>query len=157
MIDIKAKELLSQILNMMDIEYDKVEVEKDANTMRVNILSPHSGLLIGYRGERVNAFQHILKSLLWEALKEEGNGESFLLIVDVDNYKKRQEQNLYELAERKALKLRESKEDQFMPSTMNSYQRRLIHLHFSTHEDFQDIETTSTGEGTERQMMLTLK
>lgn len=154
MIDITAKELLSAILNHMGVDFDKIEVEMNEHTLRLNIISQHSSLLIGYRGETVNSFQHLLKSMLWKELSE---GADLLVIVDVDNYKKRQEDNLYELAERKAIRARETGEPQPMPPSMTSYQRRLVHTHFSVHPDFQDITTESIGEGEYRQLQIKRK
>lgn len=135
------QETLEEILQRLNTPFRKIRIEKKAdNTFRINIESEEPSLLIGHHGENIYALQHVLKTIIWK--KQEGD---YSLILDIDDYRKRQEENVIKLAERKVETVRKTKNVQSLPP-MSAYFRRVIHLHLAT-EDFKDIETESVGEG----------
>jgi len=70
------------------------------------------------------------------------------IIVDVDGYKKRQEESVLRLAERKAEYAIETQKEIKLPP-MNPYFRRKVHLFLA--DKFKDkVTTESTGEGQDR-------
>ncbi|MBI2634513.1 KH domain-containing protein [Candidatus Peregrinibacteria bacterium] len=146
------EETLKNLLERLGVEYKKISVtEEEKNSYIINIESGNPSLLIGYHGENIHALQHILKVLIWQKT----NSEQFNIIVDVDNYRQRQEENIIELTERKIETLRKTGKKQIMPP-MSPYFRRKIHLHCMG-AGYDDIETYSEGEDDHRHIVLKLK
>ncbi len=112
----------------------------------MSIDTASSNLLIGWHGETISALQHMLKCILWK----KKIGDHLQITVDVDGYKKRQEESIIRLADRKAEYAIESQKEIQLPA-MNPYFRRKIHLYLASSDVFKDkITTESTGEGENR-------
>ncbi|MFA5830171.1 MAG: R3H domain-containing nucleic acid-binding protein [Candidatus Gracilibacteria bacterium] len=134
------QETLQELLEKLSTPFRKIRIEKrDENTYRVNIESEEPSLLIGHHGENIGALQSILKSLIWS--KQDGE---FNIILDIDDYRKRQEENVIKLAERKVDMVRKTNQPQPLPA-MSPYFRRVVHLHLAA--KFPDIVSESAGEG----------
>ena len=149
--ELVIKETLEKILEVMKVPFSGVKVEKEnSNTFYVSINTESSNLLIGWHGETISAIQHMLKCLLWKQ-KVASDAQ---VIVDVDGYKKRQEESVLRLAERKAEYAIEQQREIVLPP-MNPYFRRKVHLHLASSEKFKDqIVTESVGEGRERSIKI---
>ncbi len=146
------QETLTELLEKIGTDFTKITVEEtDKNNFFINIESPNPSLLIGYHGENIQAVQHLLKVLVFKKTKN----EKYNILVDVDNYKKRREENAISFAERKIDFLRKTGRPQTLPP-MSPYFRRKIHLH-CMNPGFEDIETESKGTGDERYIILKLK
>lgn len=146
------KETLETLLKHLGTGYSKIlinEDEKDSYT--VNIKSEEPSLLIGYHGENIQALQHLLKVLTWRQC----GSEHFNILLDVDDYRKRQEDNVINMAQRKVEAARKTGRKQILPP-MSPYFRRKIHLHCMG-AGFDDIETNSEGEGDHRHVIIKLK
>lgn len=150
------QDILAEILKNMGVGFRgfKVIEEKNRTTgtlvYRIDIASDEASSLIGYHGETVYALQHVLKTIVWKRL-----GESIFVILDVDGYRKRQEDSVLALAMRKVELARTTLQDQTLPP-MSSYFRRIIHLALAK-PDFSDITTESTGEGEKRAVVIKVK
>lgn len=148
------KETLEDMLIKLEAPYDKVIIEKekqrDMDLYRLNIETEDPSMLIGFHGETIHALQHLLKVMAWEQTKVEFN-----ILLDVDNYRQRQEDNVITLAKRKVEMARKTKKIQILPP-MSPYFRRVIHL-FLTDAEFEDITTESIGDGDHRQVTIQLK
>lgn len=145
--ELVIKETLEKILEVMQVPFSGVVVEKEGeNSFYVSIDTSSSNLLIGWHGETIAALQHILKCLLWR----QKIGSGIQVVVDVDGYKKRQEESVLKLAERKAEYAIESHKEVKLPP-MNPYFRRKIHLFLASSDKFKDAVTTeSVGEKQDR-------
>lgn len=145
-----VQEVVQNLLQKIGITDAKLTVEKnEANKiLRVEIETADSSLLIGWRGETINALQHLTKALLRN--KELIN--DYFLVLDVDDYKKRQQENILSLSEKKAETVRASGISQFLPP-MSPFFRKVVHMHF-TQPKFADITTESIGEGENRQIKI---
>lgn len=145
--DTLIQETVEDILNKLSTPFRRVRVEKqEENTFRVNIESEEPSLLIGHHGENIGALQNIVRNILWK--KQEND---FNLTIDIDDYRKRQEENILKLAERKVETVRKTHHAESLPP-MSSYFRRLIHLHLA--KNFGDIMTESVGEGDSRYLTI---
>jgi len=132
----------------MSTPFRKVRLEKkDDGAYRVNIESEEPSLLIGHHGENIHALQNIIRVIVWNKKPE----EKINIILDIDNYRKRQEENVLTMAERKVETVRKTMEEQSLPP-MSPYFRRLIHLHLAG--KFEDITTESVGEGDYRYLTI---
>ena len=147
------KETTEDLLKHLGIVVTELEVsEEEKDLFHVNIKSENASLLIGHHGENIQALQHLVKVLSWEKLQ---NDNQFHVIVDIDNYRKRQEDTVISLAERKVEFLRRTRRPQILPP-MSPYFRRKIHLHLMG-SGFDDIETTSEGDDDLRHVVIQLK
>lgn len=144
------KETLQEILKRLEITYKKIKIgeEKKEKKWNINIESEESSLLIGYHGETMYALQHLLKILLW---KKEEMAEENKIFLDIDKYRKRQEESVLAMAERKAEQVRKTGKSLIL-LPMSAYFRRLIHLYIMKH--CEDLETESIGEGDRRQIVI---
>jgi spoIIIJ-associated protein len=146
--DIIIRENLEEILQKLSTPFRKIRIEKiDNNTWRANIESEEPSLLIGHHGENIFALQNILRTIIFRKQTEDFN-----VVVDIDDYRKRQEENVIKLAERKVETVRQTGKKQSLPP-MSPYFRRLIHVHLAQN-DFSDIETQSQGEGDYRYLTI---
>lgn len=146
------KETLEDILKRLGAKYSKIIItEEEKDSYSANIKSDEPSMLIGYHGENIKALQHLLKVVVW---KKCGN-EQFNILLDVDDYRKRQEENVINLTQRKVDMARKTGKKQIMPP-MSPYFRRKIHL-YCMGAGFDDIETASEGEGDRRHVIIKLK
>ncbi|MFC1749812.1 protein jag [Pseudomonadota bacterium] len=135
------QDTVEELLSKLCTTFRKIRVEKeDDNSYKVNIESEEPSLLIGRHGDNIYALQNVLRIILWNKQDNQCN-----VTVDIDDYRKRQEENVINLAERKVEAARKSKSSQSLPP-MAPYFRRLVHVHL-TKDEFNDIETQSVGEG----------
>ena len=103
------------------------------------------GALIGRKGERLSALQHLVNLMLSRKL-----GSWTRVLVDVEDYRGRRERQLREIAMRAAEKVRESgKMLQLEP--MPALERRWIHLAL---RDNPDVATQSIGEEPHRRVVI---
>lgn len=146
------KDLTIEILEKICAEYTKVTVEEnEKDNFSINVDSENPSLLIGYHGDNIQALQHILKVLAWNKCKN----EQFNILLDIDNYRKRQEENVLKLAERKVDNARKTRRPQILPP-MSAYFRRKVHM-YCMEPGFEDIETISEGDGDHRQVTIQIK
>lgn len=141
-------ETLGPLLDLMHIAYSRIDIEEiGPDQYRVNIESHEPKTLIGYHGGTLQAIQHLLKILLSKKIDH-----SFTLSLDVDNYRKRQEENVINLAEQKISQVRKDFAPRRLPP-MSAYFRRLVHLHLAK-PGFEDITTYSEGVGDHRSVVI---
>ncbi len=146
------KDTLEELLNKLEVEYSKVEItEEDKGSFNINIQSDNPSLLIGHHGDNIQALQHVLKTLIWR----KAQNEQFNIMVDVDDYRKRQEENVLNLAERKIEYIRKTGRPQTLPP-MSPYLRRKIHM-LCMSPGYDDVETISEGEGDQRYIKIKSK
>ncbi|MFA6090078.1 MAG: KH domain-containing protein [Candidatus Woesearchaeota archaeon] len=145
---------LKDLLDHLDIKYTKLEISKedDKDTYILDIKSDDQNLLIGYHGQNLQAIQQVLKTMV---VKQTKDNTAFHIVLDIDGYRKRQEENAINLADRKISILRRTRRPQSLPA-QPAYFRRKIHLHLMG-SGYEDIETNSIGEGEDRHIVLKLK
>lgn len=150
------QETLAEVLKNLHVEFRKFKVyiehgkQNGSPVYRVDIDTDEAATLIGYHGETIYALQHILKSLIWKK-----TNENIYIVLDVDSYRKRQEESVLALAMRKVEAARKTFQDQTLPP-MSPYFRRVIHLALAKPE-FSDILTESIGEGEHRAVTIKVK
>lgn len=145
-------ETLQPLLQLLHLSFRKLDVVADPNeenSYRVNIETDEPQHLIGYHGATLFAVQHLLKILLNKKMEQ-----SFSVALDVDNYRKRQEENVLRLAEQKVELVRKYSTPKKLPP-MSPYFRRLVHMHL-TKPEFSDVATQSEGEGNFRAVVISL-
>jgi spoIIIJ-associated protein len=119
-------------------------------TSRLNVVAQGDdreslGALIGRKGERLSALQHLVNLMLSKEM-----GSWTRVLVDVEDYRGRRERQLRELADRAAARVMETgKMLQLEP--MPALERRWIHL---TLRDHSGVATQSIGEEPNRRVVL---
>ena len=143
-----AKEILEQIMSQLEFNV-RVEIAA-GETNRLNVFGEGDekealGALIGRKGERLSALQHLVNLLLSKRV-----GEWTRILVDVEDYRGRRERQLRDLANRAAERVGETgKMLQLEP--MPALERRWIHLALREHEG---VATQSIGEEPNRRVVV---
>ena len=145
----KVKELIEKLISLMGLELN-VYVEERENDFFVNVTGEDAALFIGKRGDSIEEFQIIANGIYNNGKSRE---ESKRITVDSNNYAKKREEILTNLAKRTAGKvIREHKDFKF--ESMNSYERRIIHSALADHDK---VITESYGNEPNRYVMVKLK
>lgn len=128
---------LSQIIRVMKINVS-IDVKEEENQIFVNLQGPNVGLLIGRRGETLNALQYLTGLALNKTTEE-----YVRVIIDGAGYKERRKRTLIKLAERLARQAkRTGKKVTLEP--MSPYERKIIHTALQN-----DAAVTTYSEGLE--------
>jgi spoIIIJ-associated protein len=141
---VRAKNLLEGILQRMNI-CCPVHVEETPDAIILNIQGDGSGLLIGKRGQNLDAIQYIVN----KSCSKFSNNRK-MIIIDTEAYRKRREESLVALAEKLAEKVKKTKKAVTL-SHLNAHDRRIIHL---TLQDESFLTTKSRGEGDYRKIVI---
>jgi spoIIIJ-associated protein len=143
-----GKAILEQLMHHLGFV---VRVEVDTGeTSRLNVVADGDekealGALIGRKGERLSALQHLVNLMLSKEI-----GAWTRVLVDVEDYRGRRERQLRELAERAAARVVETgKMLQLEP--MSALERRWIHMSLRDHVG---VATQSIGEEPNRRVVL---
>ena len=139
-----AKRILEGILLRMNLDCH-LTVEETADTILLNIKGDGSGLLIGKRGQNLDAIQYIVN----KAVSKYTNNRK-MIVVDTESYRKKREESLIALAEKLAEKVKKSKKA-LTVGHMNAHDRRVIHLALQNDES---LTTKSRGEGEFRKIVI---
>ncbi len=142
-----TEELANKLLALMSTAASAtVSEDKENAVYKVDIKSEdETGLLIGRRGETLIAIQTVLSMMV-----KEKTGEWVRIVVNVGDYREKQEDYLGSLAKQAAERAKETGEPQALYN-LPADQRRLIHMALS--ED-PDVTTESQGEGEERYLVV---
>jgi len=147
-----GKRLLEQLMQHLGFSV-AVNIET-GETNRLNVVGADDeehealGALIGRKGERLSALQHIVNLMLSREM-----GEWTRVLVDVEGYRGRREQQLREIADRAAARVVETgKMLQLEP--MPALERRWIHLALRNHPA---VGTQSIGEEPNRRVVVVPK
>jgi spoIIIJ-associated protein len=143
-----GREILEQLLQHMGLQVT-VTVET-GDTSKLDVRGEDNekealGALIGRKGERLSALQHLVNLMLSRKL-----GTWTRVLVDVEDYRGRRERQLREIAMRAADRVKESgKMLQLEP--MPALERRWIHLAL---RENPDVATQSIGEEPHRRVVI---
>ncbi|RTZ93485.1 MAG: protein jag [Deltaproteobacteria bacterium] len=138
-----AKKTLSTILELMGVEAvvevkEKMLMEDDIIHIFLEIIGDGSGLLIGKHGATLDAFQHLVNKITNR--KFSGNCN---IHVDTENYRKKREENLTQLAMRLSEKAKKTRKPVSLVP-LSAKDRKTVHM--ALKED-KEIQTKSTGTG----------
>lgn len=142
-----VKEIAKELLTLMGSKAKaKVSEDKETESIVVDIeTTDETGLLIGSRGDTLNSLQTIIGMIFRKRY-----GDWQRILVNISDWRERQEERLKELADQSASRAKETNEPQTLYN-LSSSERRIVHLTLS--ED-KEIETKSAGEGRERYLII---
>jgi len=148
----KAKKNISEFLNVflkqVSEEELKYNIINDEYYITVEIIGENTNLLIGYRGETLNALQTLLSSIANKEIEEKVR-----VILDISGYKDKRKKVLEELADKiSKTVVKTGKKVTLEP--MPAYERKIIH---SRLQNNKKVTTESVGEEPHRKIIVELK
>ncbi len=138
---------LSELLQKMNTPAPVLAANTD-NGLRLCIDAESMGLLIGRRGETLDAMQYLVSLVANKNRKEEGY---LRVTLDTEGYRSRREETLKRLARKNATQVRQTGRPVAM-EPMNPYERRILH---SALQGFNGVTTHSEGEEPNRHVVIT--
>lgn len=144
----EARTFLRSICDNMGIKAE-IRIREEDDSLYINLSGPKMGLIIGYRGETLDALQYLVSLVV-----NKNHDEPYKkVILDTENYRKKREETLIRVAEKTAYKVRRSKRSyKFEP--MNPYERRIIH---SALQGNEYVYTFSEGEEPYRRVVVDIR
>ena len=138
------KEFLIQTTKDMGLD---VQFESSIRDKQISIkmYSDNNSILIGHEGKTLKALTTIIKQVVYNKV-----GEYPYLLLDVENYKAKQEKYLIRLAKNIAKEVGHTKVEAELED-MNSYERRIIHNALT---DNKYVYTESTGVEPHRHIVI---
>ena len=142
-------EYLNNLFKAMDIEAQvKIDYNQDDSTMDIDVNGPDMGILIGKRGQTLDALQYLI------SLFVNKKSESYIRVkLDTENYRSRRKDTLENLAKNIAYKVKRTKRPVSL-EPMNPYERRIIH---SALQDDKYVTTHSEGDEPYRRVVISPK
>ncbi len=140
-----SKKLLKDIVEGMGIKDVIIESQRKENFIKLTLHSSDNSILIGRNGRTLSSLQNLIRTSVSNQI-----GIFVNIILDVENYKIKQEHNIERLAKKLAKEVLRTKEPIAMDS-MNSYERRLVHNALA---NFKGITSNSEGEEPNRRIVI---
>lgn len=144
----KAQDFLTELTKLMGMEVEVHVSNNDEGNVLVNIEGDSLGILIGRRGETLDALQYLTSLCV-----NKGKEGYTRVTLDTENYRAKREEALTRLANRMASRaVKTGRRVSLEP--MNPYERRIIHSALQTNDQ---VDTHSEGEEPNRHLVITLK
>lgn len=140
-----VEDFLAGLLDKMGTTAKIETKQQDDGNINVELSGENMGILIGRRGETLDAIQHITNLV---ANREEGN--HIRVMVDTENYRAKRAETLEKLANKVAAQVLKYKRNKVL-EPMNAYERHIIHAAL---QDTQNISTSSTGTEPNRRIVV---
>lgn len=140
----EAKAVLEELLRLMELK-GSVEIQMGTEAAKLNVVGEELGVLIGRRGEKLASLQHIVNLIV--ARRE---GQLNRIMVDVENYRGRREDQLRDVADRAAKRVAQSGKI-IQLEAMTAMERRIVHLALSEHST---VRTQSVGVEPNRRVVI---
>jgi spoIIIJ-associated protein len=143
-----GKEILEQVMSLLG--YRVTVTIETGETSRLSVMGDDGekeslGALIGRKGERLSALQHLVNLMLSKQM-----GTWTRVLVDVEEYRGRRERQLQEIAQRAAARVVETGR-MLQLDPMTPLERRWIHL--ALRQNAQ-VTTQSIGEEPDRRVVI---
>lgn len=139
----KVSEVINSITNCLGLDI-KSNVEDTAEALKVNLEGENLGLIIGYKGETLDALQLLTNVIINK------NGEYKRVEIDAQNYREKRKETLTALAHKKARDvIKYGKNITLEP--MTPYERRIIHTAL---QDDNKVTTVSIGSEPFRKVVI---
>ncbi|MBE7060657.1 MAG: protein jag [Ruminococcaceae bacterium] len=129
----------------LDVNYD---ITTEDGNITINLLGDNMGILIGRRGETLDALQYLTSLAV-----NKYTSDYIKVVVDTENYKSKRQDTLRKLAKRLASQVIRTKNEVTL-EPMNPNERRIIH---SALQSNRLVYTYSTGEEPNRRVVISLK
>ena len=139
-----GRDALQRIIDLITTDAT-ISIEERSNRIFFSVKGGNSAILIGKRGQTLEAIQYILEKIV-----NKSRQERIRIQVDVEGYLEKRRINLEGLATRLAEKVKRTGK----PATigqMNSHDRRIVHIAL---KNDRQVRTQSMGEGVLRKLVI---
>ncbi|HVM98121.1 MAG TPA: RNA-binding cell elongation regulator Jag/EloR, partial [Candidatus Acidoferrales bacterium] len=140
----RARASLIEIVKHVGIDAD-VEIRSEEGQILLVLTGDTSGMLIGRRGQMLDALEYILNRI---ALKD--HSEATRITIDSENYRARRRDSLEQTAHRMADQAKKRRKAVTL-NPMSPRDRRIIHLAL---QNDPELTTKSSGEGYYRKLVI---
>jgi spoIIIJ-associated protein len=143
----KAKKILEDILQLMGAKAtvrQKLSAKGDETILEVHV--GNSGLLIGRKGQTLEALQYLITRIAGERQGSEGPH----IVVDIENYRERRRRSLEDMALRLGEKAKRQRKTVTVDA-LSAADRRIIHAAL---QDDPWVSTKSLGQGSYRRLLI---
>lgn len=144
----RAQEFLQQLTELMGVHVSVAVATDEEGNVRVNMDGDTLGILIGRRGETLDALQYLTSLLV-----NKGQNNYTRVTLDTEGYRAKREEALVRLANRMANRCQKTGRKVSL-EPMNPYERRILH---SALQEHPAVTTHSEGEEPNRHVVITLK
>ena len=144
----RAFTFLTDVTRLMGVEVTINARRDEEGNVRVDMFGDTLGILIGRRGETLDALQYLTSLYV-----NKGSEDYIRVTLDTENYRAKREEALRRLANRMANRAVKTGRKVVM-EPMNPYERRILH---SALQQNDAVTTHSEGEEPNRHVVITLK
>jgi spoIIIJ-associated protein len=143
----KARGVLVEILDLMGVKANvELKTGKQADEAVLEIRTEDSGLLIGRKGQTLEALQYLVSRIAGEG----GGVEGPHVLVDIENYRDRRRKSLEDMALRLGEKAKRQRKTVTVDA-LSAADRRIIHAAL---QDDPWVTTQSLGQGSYRRLLI---
>ncbi|MBQ8201288.1 MAG: Jag N-terminal domain-containing protein [Clostridia bacterium] len=144
----KAQAFLKELTHLMGVDVEVAVGTDTENNVFVQMTGDTLGILIGRRGETLDALQYLTSLKV-----NRGQDDYTRVTLDTENYRAKREDTLIRLANRMANRaVKTGRKVSLEP--MNPYERRIIHSALQANDA---VDTHSEGEEPNRHVVITLR
>ena len=144
-----AKNFLNDVFAAMNMTVViNAEYKEDEKELSIDLSGDDMGVLIGKRGQTLDSLQYLVSLIV-----NKESADYIRVKVDTENYRKRRQDTLENLAKNIAFKVKRTKRTVSL-EPMNPYERRIIH---SALQNDKFVTTHSEGEEPYRHVVVTMK
>ena len=140
----RAVAFLKQILSGFGCENVEIKVAVRENSALVSLEGEDLGVVIGRRGETLEALQMLV------SLAANGAGGYYRVNLNIGDYREKREQALITLANRMAKQVLSTGKNRTL-EPMSPYERRIIH---TAVQSVEGVQSNSIGEGENRRVVI---
>ncbi len=140
----KAVDFLSGLFDVWGLNV-RISTELDGDVLKVELEGDDMGVVIGKRGETLDALQHLTSLNV-----NTGDGDFVKVSLDTEGYREKRVKTLESLAAKLASKVAKTRHNVTL-EPMNSYERRIIHASL---QDNEFVTTYSVGQSPNRKVVI---
>jgi spoIIIJ-associated protein len=149
----ESRQVVQELLDKMGVKAEidvytpesAMDEQGEANPVVFNLTGPETTILIGRKGQTIDAFQYLVRLILTRKTLNK-----IPVMIDVENHKQQRFEALKTMALNVAAQVK-SRKSSVRLEPMTAYERRIIHM---TLANDPDISTESTGEGDSRKVVV---
>ena len=140
-----VRTFLTGLLERMGVKAELEFSRRENGGINVNLSGGNMGVIIGRRGETLDAIQHLTNYVV-----NKGSDKHLHVSIDAEAYRSKREDSLTKLAEKMAEKAIKYKRSMAL-EPMNSYERHVIHTAL---QNYPGVTTSSTGVEPNRRVVV---
>lgn len=146
----KVKKITKEFFKKTDFDVEILFNDVIDLTIPIDLKIDEPQILIGEGGRTLTEIQHLLTAILRKNIPCEEKEDIFYIDLDIQDYKKKKNEYLKDLARSIADEVSLSKKEKILPP-MTAYERRIVHLELQARGD---VETESIGERENRRIVI---